>query len=103
MMDQQGPSLRLGIKLAQPEGPAARVSVPHFLPEDGRRCSFRNVVILLKYRRWTKPKKTLLQIIRHRGITWRGNRFRILFPYTKNRSKGKKIFEDCCLLGCSTV
>jgi hypothetical protein len=27
------------------------------LPEDGRRSSFRNVVILLKYRRWTKSKK----------------------------------------------
>jgi hypothetical protein len=26
-------------------------------PEDGRRSSFRNVVILLKYKRWTKPKK----------------------------------------------
>jgi hypothetical protein len=32
-----------------------------FLPEDGRWSSFRNVVILLKYRRWTMPKKTLLQ------------------------------------------
>jgi hypothetical protein len=27
-----------------------------FLPEDGRRSSFRNVAILLKYRRWTKSK-----------------------------------------------
>jgi hypothetical protein len=32
------------------------------LPEDGRRSSFRNVENLLKYRRWTKSKKTLLQI-----------------------------------------
>jgi hypothetical protein len=52
-----------GLRLAQPGGPAARVSVILFLPEDGRRSSFRNVVILLKYRQWTKSKKTLLQII----------------------------------------
>jgi hypothetical protein len=30
-----------------------------FLPEDGRRCSFRNVVILLKYKRLTKAKKNV--------------------------------------------
>jgi hypothetical protein len=35
------------------------------LPEDGRRSSFRNVVILLKYGRWAKSKKPLLQIITH--------------------------------------
>jgi hypothetical protein len=39
-------------------GPTARVSALLLLPEDGRRSSFRNVVILLKYRRWTMPKKT---------------------------------------------
>jgi hypothetical protein len=44
------------IELAQPGGPTARVFVLPFLPEDGRRSSFRNVVILLKYRRWTKSK-----------------------------------------------
>jgi hypothetical protein len=50
--------------LAQPGGPTARVFVlPFFLPEDGRRSSFRNVVILLKYRRWTESKEPLLQII----------------------------------------
>jgi hypothetical protein len=38
-----------------------RVPVLPFLPEDGRRSSFRNVVILLKYRRWAKSKKTVLQ------------------------------------------
>jgi hypothetical protein len=53
-----------GLRLAQPGGPTARVSVfPFFLPEDGRRSSFRNV-ILLKYRRWTKSKEPLLQIKR---------------------------------------
>jgi hypothetical protein len=36
-----------------------------FLPEDWRRSSFRNVVILLRYRRWTMSKKALLQIITH--------------------------------------
>jgi hypothetical protein len=45
-----------GLRLAQPGGPAATVSVLNILPEDGRRSSFRNVVILLKYRRWTKSK-----------------------------------------------
>jgi hypothetical protein len=49
-----------GPRLAQPGGPTARVSVLPFLPEDGRRSSFRNV-ILLKYRRWTVSKKTPLQ------------------------------------------
>jgi hypothetical protein len=53
-----------GLRLAQPGGRTARVSVLSFLPEDGRRSSFRNVVILLKYRRWTKSKKTILQIIK---------------------------------------
>jgi hypothetical protein len=48
-----GPDLRL----AQPGGPTAKVSVLPFLPEDGRRSSFRNVVTLLKYRPWTKLKK----------------------------------------------
>jgi hypothetical protein len=42
------------LRLAQP----ARVSGPCFLPEDRRISSFRNVVILLKYRRWTKSQKT---------------------------------------------
>jgi hypothetical protein len=41
-----------------------RVSVLPFLPEDGRRFSFRNV-ILLKYRRRAESKKLLLQIITH--------------------------------------
>jgi hypothetical protein len=50
------------MRLAQPGGPTARVPVLPFLPEDGRRSSFRNVVILLKYRRWTKSKKQLLRI-----------------------------------------
>jgi hypothetical protein len=27
---------------------------PSFLPEDGRRSNFQNVVVLLKYRRWSK-------------------------------------------------
>jgi hypothetical protein len=36
-----------------------------FLPEDGRISSFRNVVILLKYRRWAKSKKPLLQVMTH--------------------------------------
>jgi hypothetical protein len=49
-----------GLRLAQPGGPTARVSVLPFLPEDGRRSSFRNV-ILLKYRQLTKSKKTILQ------------------------------------------
>jgi hypothetical protein len=52
------------VEATQPEGPTARVSVLPFLPEDGRRSSFQNV-ILLKYRRWTKSKKPLLQIITH--------------------------------------
>jgi hypothetical protein len=52
-------------RLVQPGGPTARVSALPFLPEDIRRSSFRNVVILLKYRRWTKSKKQLLQIITH--------------------------------------
>jgi hypothetical protein len=50
-----------GLRLAQPGGPTARVSVFPFLPEDGRRFSFRNVEILLEYRRWIKSKRTLLQ------------------------------------------
>jgi hypothetical protein len=55
-----------GLRLAQPGGPTARVSVLPILPEDGRRSSFRNIVILLKKkRRWTKSKKPLLQIITH--------------------------------------
>jgi hypothetical protein len=44
---------------------SARVFVLPFLPEDGRRSSFRNAVILLKYRRLTKSKNPLLQIITH--------------------------------------
>jgi hypothetical protein len=55
-------SIGPGLRLAQPGGPTARVSVLPFLPEDGRRSSFRNVVILLRYRRWTKSKKPLLHI-----------------------------------------
>jgi hypothetical protein len=50
------------MRLAQPGGSIAKVSVLPFLPEDGRRSSFRNVVILLKYRRWTMSKKPLSQI-----------------------------------------
>jgi hypothetical protein len=39
-------SLSPGVRLAQPGGPTARVSVlPSFLPEDGGRSSFRNVMI----------------------------------------------------------
>jgi hypothetical protein len=37
-------------------GPNSQPFCPSFLPEHGRRSSFRNVVILLKYRRWTKSK-----------------------------------------------
>jgi hypothetical protein len=51
-----------GLRLAQPGGPTARVSVLPFLHEEGRRSSFWNEVILLKYRRWTMSKKTLSQI-----------------------------------------
>jgi hypothetical protein len=40
----------LGLRLAQPGDATARVSVINFLPEDGRRSSFQNVAILLKYR-----------------------------------------------------
>jgi hypothetical protein len=47
-----------GLRLAQPGGPTARVSVLFLLTEDGKRSSFRNVVILSKYRRWTKSKQT---------------------------------------------
>jgi hypothetical protein len=36
--------------------PVIHISFLSFIPEDGRRSSFRNVVILLKYRRWTKSK-----------------------------------------------
>jgi hypothetical protein len=43
-----------GLRPAQPGGPTARVSVLPILPEDGRRSSFRNEVILLNYRRWAK-------------------------------------------------
>jgi hypothetical protein len=56
-------SLRPGLRLAHPGGPTAMVSVLPFLPEDIERSSFWNVVILLKYRWWTKSKKKpLLQI-----------------------------------------
>jgi hypothetical protein len=51
-----------GLRLAEP----ARVSVLYFLPEDGRRPNFRNVVnfnFLLKHRRWTKSKKQFFQEI----------------------------------------
>jgi hypothetical protein len=50
------------LRLAQPGGPTTRISVLSFFPEDGRRSSFRNV-ILFKFRRWTKSKKTILQIL----------------------------------------
>jgi hypothetical protein len=55
-----------GLRLAQPGGPTARVSVllPFYLKTEAE-FSFRKVVILLKYRRWTMSKKTLLQIITH--------------------------------------
>jgi hypothetical protein len=42
-----------GLRLAEPGGPTAMVSVLPFLPEDGRRSSFRNVVILLTFWQWT--------------------------------------------------
>jgi hypothetical protein len=48
-----------GLRLAQPGGPTARVSILPFLPEDRRRSSFRNIVTLLKYRQWTKSRKPL--------------------------------------------
>jgi hypothetical protein len=38
--------LRPGLRLAQPGGPTARVSVLPILLEDGRRSSFRNVILL---------------------------------------------------------
>jgi hypothetical protein len=47
------------LRLAQSGGPTARFSVLLLLPEDGRRSSLRKVLILLKYRRWTKSKNTL--------------------------------------------
>jgi hypothetical protein len=53
-----------GLRLAEPGGPTARVFVLPFSSEDGRRSSFRNI-ILLKYRRWIMSKKMLLQIITH--------------------------------------
>jgi hypothetical protein len=51
------------LRVAQPGGPTARVSVLPTLPEDGRRSSFRNVVIVLKYRRWTVSKNTLSRVL----------------------------------------
>jgi hypothetical protein len=33
-----------------------------FLPEDGRRSSFRNVAILLKNRRWAMSKKSYYRL-----------------------------------------
>lgn len=42
------------------------LGIPVFMPEDGRQSSLRNIVILLKYRRLTKSKMPLLQIITHR-------------------------------------
>jgi hypothetical protein len=51
-----------GLRLAQPGGPTSRVSALPFLPEDGRRSSFRNVVILLKYRRLTKSKNRFYRL-----------------------------------------
>jgi hypothetical protein len=65
LLPSSGKKGRTGLRLAQPGSPTARVSVHPFLPEDGRRSSFQNVVILFKYRRWTKSKKLLLQIITH--------------------------------------
>jgi hypothetical protein len=43
--------------------------------------SFRNVVILLKYRRWTKSKKQLLQIIT------------LIFRYMQKRPDNRNIFN----------
>jgi hypothetical protein len=51
------PEYKVRLRLAQPGGPTARVSILPFLPEDGRRSSFRNV-ILLEYRSSTKSKKS---------------------------------------------
>jgi hypothetical protein len=56
-----------GLRLAEPGGWTTRVSVLSFLPEDGRRSSFRNVVILLKYRRWTKSKKKIYRFLQEIG------------------------------------
>jgi hypothetical protein len=47
-----------------------------FLPENGRRSSFRNVVILLKYRQWSMSKKRYYRL---------------------------DLFEDGCLLDCSAI
>jgi hypothetical protein len=45
------------VRPPQPGGPKARVSVLPFWSED-RKSGFQNVVILLKYRQWTKSKKS---------------------------------------------
>jgi hypothetical protein len=63
---------------------------PSFLPEDGRRSSFRNVVILLKYRRWTKSKKQLLQIIMHH----RQNPLDLIYDTTSQIVLASSLFEN---------
>jgi hypothetical protein len=47
--------------LSSPETCCPGPSCPSFLHENGRRSSFRNVIILLKFRRRTKSKKPLLK------------------------------------------
>jgi hypothetical protein len=53
----RNPSLRPGLRLAQSGGPTARVSCPSFLPEAGRRSSFRNVILLKYIDDGQSPKK----------------------------------------------
>jgi hypothetical protein len=78
-----------GLRLAQPGAPTDRVSVLPILPEDGRRSSFRNV-ILLKYGRWTKSKKTLLQSIKR---TWRWpHDGRNMFKWDRSESVQKHFY-----------
>jgi hypothetical protein len=64
-----------------------------FLPEDGRRSSFQNVVILLKYRRWTKPKKHFYRI---KPIKLNQNRTKTIsldtFPHRESVLKRDNIF-----------
>jgi hypothetical protein len=59
-----------GLRLAQPGGPTAWVSVLPFLSKDGRRSSFRNVVLYWNTDNGQSPKSTFtilceLQPIRH--------------------------------------
>jgi hypothetical protein len=51
-------------------GPNSQGFCYSFLPEDGRISSFQNVVILLKYSRWTESKKLLLQKKKEFCLFW---------------------------------